>query len=88
MKILYIIHTCKMDGSTISFLNLVKGMLKAGHEVVIVHPYCPEKDRLFYSKLENITVKCHEAHVALSYNREGRIFLVTLLRPFFIMLSG
>ena len=37
-KILYIVHSSKMGGATISFLNMVCGMKVAGYEPVIVYP--------------------------------------------------
>lgn len=38
MKILFILHSTHMDGSTISFLNLVKGLSKRGVNCYVVHP--------------------------------------------------
>ena len=37
-KILYIVHSSKMGGATISFLNMLCGMKMAGYEPVIVYP--------------------------------------------------
>lgn len=37
-KILYIVHSSKMGGATISFLNMVCGMKEAGYEPVIIYP--------------------------------------------------
>lgn len=37
-KVLYIIHSSKMGGATISFLNMVCGMKKVGYIPIIVYP--------------------------------------------------
>lgn len=38
MKVLFVLHSTHMDGSTISFFNLVKGLSKRGVDCYAVHP--------------------------------------------------
>lgn len=54
MKILYVVHITHNDGSTLSFLTLLKGTLSFGHEAVVI---MPEEDSEFVLKLDSINVK-------------------------------
>lgn len=83
MKVLYIIHSCKMGGATISFFNLVKGMVEKGTEVVVVHPIISDSECII-DRLKGLGVECYSANVVSSYNYKGKFFFITLLRPFFI----
>lgn len=38
MRVLYLIHTPTMDGSTISFVNMIKGLKTKGVEVIVASP--------------------------------------------------
>ncbi len=84
MKILYIIHSCKMGGATISFINMLKGVIDKGNKVVVVHPNSFEYDYTLIDKINSFGAKCYPADVVLSYNREGRNAFVQFVRPLFI----
>lgn len=55
MKILYILHTSDMGGSTISFLNLLRGIRKRGAEVIVAAPML---ERTFIHAVEETGSKC------------------------------
>lgn len=76
------------DGSTISFLNLVKEIRAADIDVVVVHPKPDMKDELLIQKLLNLGCKCVEARVATSYNKRSKGLIENIkffLRYFLIL---
>ncbi|OLU38475.1 MULTISPECIES: glycosyltransferase family 4 protein [Bacillota] len=38
MKVLFLLHTTKLDGSSISFINLAKGLSQAGNQIYFAYP--------------------------------------------------
>lgn len=88
MKVMFIIHTYKFDGSTISFLNLVEGLRKYNIEVVVVYPKINDNDMQLINKLTNIGCRCIEAKVATSFNylREGMINYIKFIFRFILIL--
>ncbi len=75
MKVMYILHSCMFDGSTISFLNLVKEIRAADIDVVVVHPKPDMKDEILIQKLLNFGCKCIEARVAFSFINKTKGFV-------------
>ena len=75
-----------MGGATISFLNMLKGVIDKGNKVVVVHPNPFESDYTLIDKINSFGAKCYLVDVVLSYNREGRNAFVQFVRPIFIYL--
>ena len=71
MKILYMLATSGMHGSTLSFLSLVRAMRARGEEVVVVMPeHSDELDKIFSSL--NVKVRIiHNLTHYLYYDMEG-----------------
>ena len=73
-----------MGGATISFLNLIKGIREKGCDVIVVHPYCEEKDKNLLETLSKLGCKCSELPVSVSYNKNYGSRLKRFLRPLVI----
>lgn len=48
MKVLYVISSSKMDGSTLSFMSLLEGVLKKGEDVVVALPNNDKEQHLSF----------------------------------------
>lgn len=66
MKIMYIIHSCIMGGATISFLNLVNGVINSGIEVVVIHPKPLKEDVCLIERLREMGCHCIQLGVVES----------------------
>ena len=67
MKIMYIIHTNKYDGSNISLLNLVNGIVK-NYEIIIVYPKEKNINNTIIEEFKKLGCKCIPARVSTSFN--------------------
>lgn len=56
MKVLYILSNSNSDGSTLSFLTLLRGIISTGNNAVVV---IPQKDDVFADRLTSIDVKTY-----------------------------
>lgn len=68
MKVMYIIHTWKLDGSSISLLNLIEGIRLSNIDVVVVHPKPNKNDAPLINKLTSMGCKCIATKMTLSIN--------------------
>ena len=85
MKILFIIPTTKMDGSIISFLTLIKGLVAKGTQVAIVVPKSKQDDDFIHT-IGELNIKCYRTTVRiLAYPQKlkGRQFVYELLSRIF-----
>ena len=64
MKVLYILHSTVMGGATISFKNMVEGVLRNGVKPVVVYPKKQKNEAIRH--LENIGCECYECFIAMS----------------------
>lgn len=67
MKVLYIVNSTVMGGATISFFNMVLGVMKFGVSPVVIGPGEKEGDgrELFFDTLEKNGIKYYESEVPL-----------------------
>lgn len=73
MKVLFILHTTKMDGSSLSFINLVKGLKCNGVHVMAVGP---RQDYGLVDRLQEIGIHYYGVNVTESvYPHNGLLFL-------------
>lgn len=86
MKILYVLHTTSMDGSSISFLNMVRALKEQyGIEPYVIHPPEKEKDDLTI-ELQKLNITCFAVPIfcswfdsGLPWNKKLYFFLRSLL---------
>lgn len=73
MNVLFILHTTKMDGSSLSFFNLVKGLKGNGVHVMAVGP---RQNYGLVDRLQEIGIHYYGVNVAESiYPHNGLLFL-------------
>lgn len=63
MKIIYINHSNKWEGSTVALYRIVVAMKEKGHEVFVI---CSDKEGPFIDKLNEIGVKHYRHRISLS----------------------
>ena len=85
MKVLYIIHSCIMGGATISFINLVDGVLRNGVVPVVVHPRPEEKDARLIRELSAKGCECVELPVVSSVLPLRDPFAKKIIRPLWLL---
>lgn len=61
MNVLYVLHTSRMDGSTISFLSMVEGLMGKGVDVVVAGPELQPKLK---KKLDALDIRYYEIRLA------------------------
>lgn len=66
MKVLYIIHSTLMEGSAISFLNMIDGLIKEKNIIpYVVYPNRMENGQLI-EKLKGLGISCYSTRIAWS----------------------
>lgn len=73
MKVLYVLHTSQMHGSTLSFLNLAEGLIGKGVEVAVAGPELHEE---LSQRLNRLGIGYYPVRIAQSvYPQRGRLYL-------------
>ena len=77
MKVLFVLHTTQMHGSTLSLLNLAEGLIGKGVEVAVAGPELHEE---LSQRLNSLGIGYYPVRIAQSvYPQQGRLYLGRLL---------
>ena len=66
IKVVYILSAAFMGGATISFMNMISGLMKKGIEPIILYPRFGKKDAAFMVFLSDNKIKSHAVIVTSS----------------------
>ncbi len=66
MKVLYILNAAFMGGATISFINMIEGLMVKGIIPIVVIPRWEIRDKVFMDYLESHHINYYEAFLTMS----------------------